>query len=180
FLFTRVRHNLTRFIELALDTGSGRYPSLMRFRERLRALQTNAAAVSDSDQQVRIMTIHAAKGLEAPAIFLADAAAPPHGARPYRALIDWPSGAARPAHFLLTGKKSAQDSVTRDLLERHERAEQREEANLLYVALTRARQFLFVSGVLPYKGDDLGWYGMVVRPLLPECGPERAALVIES
>ncbi|RJQ46536.1 MAG: DNA helicase UvrD [Gammaproteobacteria bacterium] len=179
-LHTRVRRNLTRFIELALDTGSGRYPSLMRFRERLRTLPTDAAAASDSGQQVRVMTIHAAKGLEAPVIFLADAAAPPHGVRPYRALIDWPSGAPRPAHFLLTGKKSAQDSVTRSLLEQHERAEQHEEANLLYVALTRARRFLFVSGVLPYKGGDLGWYGMIVRPLLPECDPERAALVIES
>jgi ATP-dependent helicase/nuclease subunit A len=178
-LQTRVRHNLTRFIELALDLDQGRYPSLMQFRERLRTLQPDATT-SDSGRQVRIMTIHAAKGLEAPAVFLADAAIPSHGARPYRALIDWPSGAPRPAHFLLTGQKSAQDSVTRGLLEQHERAEQCEEANLLYVALTRACRFLFVSGVLPYKGDDLGWYGMIARALLPECAPERAGLVMES
>ncbi len=179
-LKTGVQHNLTHFIELALDIGSGRYPSLMQFRARLRTLQTDAATASDAARSVRVMTIHSAKGLEAPVIFLADAAAPPRGARPYRALTDWPSGAPRPAHFLLTGKKSLQDSLTRRLLEEHEHAEQREEANLLYVALTRARQLLFISGVLPIKGNDLGWYGMIVRQLLPDCDPEHAALVIES
>lgn len=173
-LKTRVRSNLTRFIELALDVDNGRYPSLAHFRARLRDLQRyqqdapDEVPASDMQSCVRIMTIHAAKGLEAPVVFLADAANSKRAQRPYRALIDWPSGAQRPRHFMLTAKKAEQDSLTRALLEQEEIHELREDANLLYVALTRARQFLFISASAPLRSNDLGWYGMIVPSIRQE------------
>ncbi len=80
-LKARVHASLTRFIELALEVDNGRYPSLPRFLDQLNRLrqsendQPDESAPEEADsQRVRLMTIHGAKGLEAPVIFLADTA----------------------------------------------------------------------------------------------------------
>lgn len=159
----RVRANLTRFIELALEIDHGRYPSLTRFLARLGELKEQGEAPDEAPatgavERVRLMTIHAAKGLEAPVVFLADAAAGQANERPYYALVEWPADEEAPDHMLLVGKKAQQDPFTQSRLAQERQAEQREAANLLYVALTRARQLLFVSACRPARGDDLGWY----------------------
>jgi len=107
------------------------------------------------------MTIHGAKGLEAPAVFVADAARqasePPSS---YRAVVDWPSTSDTPEHFLLVGKAAERDPVSTRLISKQKEADRKEEANLLYVALTRAGQYLFISGCEPKNGST-GWYGFV-------------------
>lgn len=169
-LRTRVEASLDRFLDLALDVDSGRYPSLMRFLARLETLpqddQETAGESADSNpQRVRILTIHGAKGLEAPVVFLADSARDTrHRDRGARALIDWPASASRPVHFHLCPRRDALDEVSQRLRTEQEQAAQREEANLLYVALTRARQMLFVSGCESARGNR-GWYGFLERRL---------------
>lgn len=164
----RVIANLTRFIELALDVDSGRYPSLPRFLNRLQGLRTTAPDApdetppeSDADARVRMMTIHGAKGLEAPVVFLADTTAAAPRQRAYQAIVDWPADAKRPSHFLLSGPKSARDSVSARLIQQQEVPGMREEANLLYVALTRASQLLFISGSAPKRPRDSSWYNII-------------------
>lgn len=71
-----------------------------------------------------------------------------------RVLLDWPPGAPAPAHLSLLFRKDSRGRVRDPLIEAEARAAARENANLLYVALTRARQFLFVSGVAPARGSD--------------------------
>jgi ATP-dependent helicase/nuclease subunit A len=182
----RARANLTRFIELALEVDSGRYPSLPHFLNRLRDLRRHELEAPDAppaggpEDRVRILTIHAAKGLEAPVVFLADsadAAARPGG---YQAVVDWAPEAERPRMFFLTGKREQRDSVSCRLLEDQEQARQREDANLLYVALTRARQYLFISGTEPARGTDLGWYGAIRAGLEPVAHARGDHLVLES
>ena len=169
-LRARVEASLTRFLDLALDVDSGRYPSLMRFLARLETLsqddQETTNEVADNDRQrVRILTIHAAKGLEAPVVFLADSARDTgYRDRGARALIDWPASEPRPTHFQLCPRRDALDEVSRRLRTQQEQAAQREETNLLYVALTRARQVLFVSGCESARGNR-GWYGFLERRL---------------
>lgn len=166
----RVAANLTRFLELALEIDSGRYPSLGHFIARLHALrqQTNEAPDEgtplQAETRVRLMTIHAAKGLEAPVVFLADATNVARNNRAYYPVVDWPTQSPRPTTLLLTGRKETLDEITRDILERHAQAEAREDANLLYVAVTRSRQWLFISGCQPRRGDELGWYGLLAAP----------------
>jgi ATP-dependent helicase/nuclease subunit A len=163
----RVTANLTRFLELALEIDSGRYPSLGHFVARLHALQQRDDETPDEgtptqvSDRVRIMTIHASKGLEAPVVFLADAANEKSAKTSGQAIIHWPTQEAQPESFLLAGKKAEQDAYTRHILELHAKAEAREDANLLYVALTRARQMLFISGCRPNRGEQLGWYGLM-------------------
>jgi len=61
----------------------------------------------------------------------------------------------------LVGRKDSRDRVTTALLERQKLAENREEANLLYVALTRAQQLLIVSAAVTSNNAGQGWYGML-------------------
>jgi ATP-dependent helicase/nuclease subunit A len=164
----RVRAGLTRFIELALELDHGRYPSLARFLEQLTRLrqsdrdQPEEGTPDDAgSQRVRLMTIHGSKGLESPVVFIADAGATPSDRGAWSALVDWPPAADRPAHFLLAASQTARDTVTQRLIGAQAKEAHREDANLLYVAMTRARQFLFISGTQSSRSSDTGWYGMV-------------------
>ncbi|MDH5326390.1 MAG: UvrD-helicase domain-containing protein [Gammaproteobacteria bacterium] len=162
--------NLTRFIELALETDSGRYPSISRFLANVQMLQASEqdgpdeGNVTQGESKVRIMTIHASKGMEAPVVFLADAADSGQRANAYQALVKWPAQAEKPARFMLTPKKDHLDELTGDIINTETLAQQREEANLLYVALTRARQWLFISGSCE-KPENSGWYGIIDKQL---------------
>ncbi|MFO7592745.1 MAG: UvrD-helicase domain-containing protein [Pseudomonadota bacterium] len=166
--------NLTRFLELALEVDSGRYPSLGHFLARLEGMRESSdeapdeAPVSGTNSRVRLLTIHASKGLEAPVVILADTAQNSGGDKAYRTLLDWPPESPRPESFLLVGKQEQQPGMVRNRLEQEQQEQQRESANLLYVALTRARQLLFISGVSPTRGDNLGWYGVLRQALDPE------------
>lgn len=162
----RVAANLNRFLELALEMDSGRYPSLSRFSSwlnELRQMENEAPdepvtpASDETEQRVQILSVHAAKGLEAPVIFLADSANSPANKKAYSTLIDWPANKERPEYFLLTSAKSNLDEFSKKCLEEQDFFEQRENANLLYVALTRAKQMLYISGSEP-KSKDHGWY----------------------
>lgn len=184
-LRARVRANLTRFIELALEVDSGRYPSPTQFRARLRDLREAAEEAPDEapapagEPRVRILTIHAAKGLESPVVFVADATVG-QSARRARALIHWPAQEARPSHFLLHTHADVQDSLSRELQTTQDKFDQREEMNLLYVALTRAQQFLYISGCAPRKGSNLGWYGMIAERVATESDPLYASWIQET
>ncbi len=170
-LHNRVLANLRRFIELALEIDSGRYPSLAFFRARLTSLQKQGKQGIDSaldtsqDNKVSIMTIHNAKGLEAPIVFLVDSASVPDDKNAYNAVVDWPSGDLKPRLFQLAAKKEALDSKTVKVIEEQNKLQQREDANLFYVAITRARQYLYISASKSSTRKNLGWYGLVYEQL---------------
>ncbi len=168
----RVRASLTRFIELALEVDNGRYPSLPRFLEQLERLRQSeqdqpdeSAPEETGGRRVRLLTIHGSKGLEAPVVFLADTATGGNARSAHGALIDWPGDRDRPAHFLLAGKQAELDSKSRALLEKQEQDKLREDANLLYVAITRARQYLYISATASDNNKDGGWYSLISTAL---------------
>jgi ATP-dependent helicase/nuclease subunit A len=165
-----VEANLNRFLELALEVDSGRYPSLSHFlayleRQAEHDDKSPAEPAWNRAPRVRIMTIHAAKGLEAPVVFLADAArSSDNRDRGLRPLVDWPVQNPRPRYFHLAGARKKIDDVSLALRTEQQWPARREEANLLYVALTRARQMLYVSGCEPGQGGR-GWYGFIEKRL---------------
>jgi ATP-dependent helicase/nuclease subunit A len=178
----RVRANLTRFIELALEVDAGRYPTLPRFLERVRQLRTldkegpNQATPHAADgQRVCLLTIHAAKGLEAPVVFLADSTNPGNTPPGCQTLVTWPAESDRPTRFMLLGTATQRDSASRALYEQEQAEQQRESANLLYVALTRARHMLVMSGCAASRGGvTAGWYQQVCDALDHDAGSELA------
>ena len=94
---------------------------------------------------MRVLTVHGAKGLEAPAVFLVNTA-PKAPAAKGGWKFDWPSTAAAPQLVLHAGVKAEQDALSQTLMAADAEREAQENLHLLYVAATRARQYLFISG----------------------------------
>ncbi len=161
----QVTANLLRFHELSLELDSGRYPSLSRFLHYLRSIRVHSdarpdePAAAEGRSSVRLMTIHASKGLEAPVVFLADCDNQGGHHNAYSALVDWPAHSTRPTRFQLLATKAATDQMTGSVLTQKEAAQKREELNLLYVAITRARQYLIVTGTAGKQSS--GWHELI-------------------
>jgi ATP-dependent helicase/nuclease subunit A len=162
-----VRANLHAFMQRALDTDAGRYPSLPRFIHELIDLADapvqeapDEGIVGDVGDAVRIYTVHGAKGLEAPIVWLLDAAAGQEPANSYDMVVDWPPSATQPSHFSVCTVKAERSACQQQLLEAEDELTRREELNLLYVAMTRAQQALIVSGC-DGQGVTDSWYQKV-------------------
>ena len=147
-----VRANLQAFMEIALNVDAGRYPSLPRFLDELRELRRaenespDEGRTGEAGNALRIYTVHEAKGLEAPIVWLLDANDAQSRAESYGVLLDWQPSEARPAHFSLYGDKAGRGSARARYFEAEEAYARRENMNLLYVAMTRAKQVLIASG----------------------------------
>ncbi|MFA5171458.1 MAG: UvrD-helicase domain-containing protein [Sulfuriferula sp.] len=160
----QVTSNLTELLALALSLSGGRYPSLARFLHDIKQLSGDSESapeegLSDVGDTVTIHTIHGAKGLEAPIVWLLDAGARQAPADTYRVLLDWPLGAARPGHFSLMTTQAEVAGYQQPYLAQDALHQQREDYNLLYVAMTRARQVLMVSGVASRRSG--GWHQLI-------------------
>jgi ATP-dependent helicase/nuclease subunit A len=122
-------------------------PSLQRFVSFVR--QTGGSQkreIDSSDNRVRIMTVHGAKGLEAPIVFLADAGKkPPSTARLSQKIL------LTRNHVPVCIKVSPVTELMREEKKFLNQSEIREYRRLLYVAVTRAKDWLFVGGYLPKR-----------------------------
>ena len=166
----RVQTNLQRFLELSLELDAGRYPSLTHFLHYLRSLRKPEASspnepnVNEAGERVTILTIHASKGLEAPVVFLADCNRGSNNNDAHSTLVDWPANSQQPERLQLVLSKQNTDSLTLKVQEKKAKAQAREQLNLLYVALTRAREYLFISGVATRKKPS-GWYQLAHKAI---------------
>ena len=103
--------------------------------------------------EVRVMTVHGAKGLEAPVVILADATADPArlGRTPLTVDMEIEEAGVAP---LLRPKKDERCPPFEELILAEEKRDLEEHMRLLYVALTRAADRLIVSGVMPKAKKD--------------------------
>jgi ATP-dependent helicase/nuclease subunit A len=155
---------LDEFLNLALEYERRETPSLQGFLAWLR--QARAEVKRDMEiarDEVRVMTVHGAKGLEAPLVILADTMTPPAGPRQPRLLTL--SGSA----VVWPGKK-ADDSSAMASARLATLAEARDEyRRLLYVAMTRAADRLIICGADgERKRPDGCWYDLVRATLAPQ------------
>ena len=99
---------------------------------------------------VRVMTVHGAKGLQAPIVILADAADNPHKSRPSPiTLADPLSDPQEPRLIPLPALRSGEKVGRIAEAEARTKAEELQEHwRLMYVAMTRAEEALFVAGAL--------------------------------
>ncbi|MEN3363966.1 MAG: ATP-dependent helicase/nuclease subunit, partial [Burkholderiales bacterium] len=178
--------NIEAFTELALNLDAGRYPSLPKFIDALRVLKKGAdtdapdeANIDAAADAVRILTIHSAKGLEAPVVVLLDANHSEPARDDLGILCDWPQDADAPTHFSAFGRKHERGIARDALFEAEEAFKMQEDWNLLYVAATRAKEMLIVSGVagtrgaLPDGAIEGSWYHRL--QLVPERSVDDAA-----
>jgi ATP-dependent helicase/nuclease subunit A len=103
--------------------------------------------------EVRVMTVHGAKGLQAPVVILADATGDPAKLGRTPITLDFPVRGIGTAP-LLRPKKDERLSPFAELIDEQERRDLQEHWRLLYVALTRAADRLIVAGVAPKAKKD--------------------------
>lgn len=168
---------LDEFLELALSYERKGPASLQGFMAWLRAADTEVKRDMEiARDEVRVMTVHGSKGLEAPVVFLVDTTTSPADTQRMN-LIRLPQGNAAPnapAIVLWAGKKAfdlpmvaaARGAMKDDTEDEYRR--------LLYVAMTRAADRLIVGGVLPGNMRavrKLSWYDLIQKGLAdPDSG----------
>jgi ATP-dependent helicase/nuclease subunit A len=141
--------NLRKLARLAREYEALRGPDLEGFVTALEVRrlaadrEPDALITEESADAVRLMTVHAAKGLEFPVVVVADAG---RGAGPRsEEVIALPDGRVGIKVPDATGRLH-ETSVYRDAQAAHAQADEAERRRVTYVALTRAAQRLIVSG----------------------------------
>lgn len=150
---------IDEFLNLTLRYASGNTPSLQGFLQWIRSTASIVKReLSDSAaDEVRIMTVHGAKGLQAPIVFLADK---PQFDNRSTGLF-WIAGAGTELP-LWSPRKLADVSLTADARAEAQQKRRQESNRLLYVALTRAEDRLYVCGRLGLRAaPEKGWHELV-------------------
>ncbi len=162
---------LDEFLNLALDYESHETLSLQGFVAWLRGAKTEIKRDMEiARDEVRVMTVHGAKGLEAPIVILADTTTRPTGPRDPRLLPLPPAKAppGTPDRLVWAGAKAGDVGPMSEARERARRAAQDEYRRLLYVAMTRAAQRLIICGTEGVNKKPEGcWYDLVFDALSP-------------
>ncbi len=128
--------------------------------------------MEDGADQIRIMTVHASKGLEAPIVILPDTMTVPSKGKLDAFL--WPDKSKLPAP-LWAESSDTRSEIYCAALERQYELQIAEHSRLLYVAMTRAKDRLIVCGAAKSeKIDSKTWYAAV------SSGFDRLESVIET
>ncbi len=157
---------LNEFLALALAFERVEAPSLQGF---LRWLKSGAVEIKRDQEHgapeaVRVLTVHGAKGLQAPIVFLPDTVRVPQKGR---ASVFWENdGDRRRGIWRLSGGNKA--SLADAIAEAEYANELREYRRLLYVAMTRARDRLIICGWRTKKAASDAcwcWYRLIASAL---------------
>ncbi|WP_281684408.1 double-strand break repair helicase AddA [Thalassobaculum salexigens] len=147
---------IDEFLAQALDDERENPPSLQSFLHAVVAGEQEVKRELEGGEvdQVRVMTVHGAKGLQAPIVILPDTVRPPQ----LRDAVVWHGdGLDLP---LWAPSSASADAVSAGARAKAREAMEQEYRRLLYVAMTRAEDRLIVCG---WKGKrdpvDKGWFG---------------------
>lgn len=141
--------NVRKLIELAEDFSSTQtLRSFVRYLDEVSAHEIregDATQVTTDSQMVTLMTIHKAKGLEFPLLVLADTARGLQKGRDTGFIVSHRRVGVCAKVIGADGSMS-KPAIARTISQAHEDDGEAEHARVLYVALTRARDHLIISG----------------------------------
>lgn len=172
---------IDELLNAAMAFSSANVPSLIGFLQWFDAGEGELKReAGKAEGLVRVMTVHGSKGLQAPIVILADAAddpdlSPPRGLE----LLEDVLGAVRKVPLPSLRKEEKAQAVLEAEAEA-KRAEREEHWRLLYVAMTRAEEALFIAGAkgkkrrkTPGELPEDSWYAQL-EPLFAEDWREDA------
>ncbi len=155
-------------------------PALAGFLSWIETTGVELKREADSaPDEVRLMTIHGSKGLEAPVVVLADAATRRKARADGYVLADLPGAGPLPLFHLPKGAGGWPERIAA-LHEAAEAVAAQEELRLLYVGLTRAADHLFIGGAraTPREGGGESWHQLLAEVMAAMAGVEQRASAI--
>lgn len=161
-LGSEVSDILDEFLTFTLTHETSGLPGLQAF---LATLETEAPEVKrEQDKgrnEVRIMTVHASKGLEAPVVFLVDGGSKAfsHSHLPQLRVIA--QGEGRPPLPAWTAGGQTANPLVKADTERSRQQTEEEYRRLLYVAMTRAADRLIICGYRGPQDNAEIWHPMI-------------------
>ncbi len=160
---------LDEFLGQALKYESEHTPSMQGFLHWLERGQSLIKRdMEHGRNEVRILTVHGAKGLQAPIVIMPDTTQVP---RKSDRLL-WLEREGSPDLVFWSPSVKGDDALTAELRESRKAAEEREYRRLLYVAMTRAEDELYLCGAKSRdKLPENCWYELVKRALEPFAQP---------
>ena len=174
---------IDEFLALALAHERREAPSLHNFLAEVEAADAEIKRDMEVETEgVRVLTVHASKGLEAPIVFLPDTCTAPNGRQDPKLMRLAPARPNDPPLYAWAKSASLDASALADARTDARKAAAGEHRRLLYVAMTRAAQRLIVAG---YDGKNARpegcWYNLVrdgladslVDAPAPFGGPEK-------
>ncbi len=167
---------LFQFLELALAYESESQPSLLGFIAKMRQSEIYIKReLSEKGKGVRIMSVHGAKGLEAPIVILADAGLQSN----FKSKSLYFVNEKRGATLIYGASESERLGVLEELYEQDKEDDLAEYWRKLYVAMTRAEDELYITGTLNKKTNiDNTWYGKIYKALEKDC--QECAIIGEE
>jgi len=154
----------------SLEMDAGRDATPYRWVRALKRLPLNLPPRAQADA-VQLLTIHGAKGLEAKVVFMVDTDPEPARKDSYALMVDWPENEERPLRCAFIRSQGNPPPSLAAALDDDRAADQREELNALYVALTRAREQLVFSRTEPRGQPQGSWWQRLVSSSAMD--PER-------
>jgi len=171
---------IDEFMALALAIERSHPPSLQGFLHWLDAGQPEIKRDLEQSGRdaVRIMTVHGAKGLQAPIVILPDTLqVPAQGGR-----LLWLGDAIAETELPAWAPRADdQDPVCRAAAAQRKLAREQEYRRLLYVAMTRAEDRLIICGWETRKAPPEGcWYALIREALAPLARTEPAEWLVRA
>ena len=171
------RDPIEELLASALEFEAASAPSLQQFLDWF--ARGDVEIVRDPSaplDAVRVMTVHGSKGLQAPVVILADACGDPDrkGGGVGMAALALDDGPTIP---IFRPRKEELVEPLRSQIEQRDRLEREEHWRLLYVAMTRAEERLFVGGALSAadrSGPPLASWYRAIETALAGLGSEWA------
>ncbi len=165
-LGSEVSDILDEFLSFALAFETAGLPGLQAFVSTLESEAPEVKREQDKDRdEVRIMTVHASKGLEAPIVFLVDGGGKPfnHSHLAKFRMIETTDGL--PSLPIWVPNKGLANSLTEADVERRRQMAEEEYRRLLYVAMTRAADRLVICGYRGVREPGDVWHRMIEEAL---------------
>lgn len=138
--------NLNAFLQQALMLDGGRYATPYNLVRAMRR-QYIKSEFPETNDAVELLTVHGAKGLEAKGVILLDTDPPATRSDRLSVLMNWPAEENSPTQFIFYTSQKNLPSHIKYLADQENIANQQEELNALYVAMTRARERLVFSAL---------------------------------
>lgn len=165
-LGTEVSDILDEFLTFALDHETGGLPGLQSFISTLELEAPTVKREQDKGRnEVRIMTVHASKGLEAPIVFLVDGGgkAFTHTHLPKMRLLE--TGRDQVPLPVWVPVSALANSLTQADTARLQSLAEEEYRRLLYVGMTRAADRLIICGYRGIRENADTWHAMISTAL---------------